>query len=255
MRIFFALFLCMFAFAAFAETGAAQPIKAFELTYNDAEDAIGWVLMQKGVGDKVAASITGHKTGALFSHSKPISVDIRGLQFDKQNSRWSASLLFVSDGEVVSALPASGKFEEMVELPVLKRPFKNGDVIANSDLEIRDFPMDHTRTDTVTDMASLIGKSPLRSISPYRPIRGNEIAAPTLIKKNTLVQMHYNSPGMEITTAGQTMADGAKGDVISVRNVTSKKIVQAVIATDGSVTVLSPGTQTSQLSGAQYAAN
>lgn len=219
----------------------AAPKYLFELSYDDAEGAIGFALADKGAGNKINATINGHKTEALFSYNKPITVEIHGLQFDKTSSYWSASLVFVSDGNAVSAMPLAGRFEEMVEIPVLKRQVRTGDLIKETDVEIRDYPVSRTRSDTVTDMASLVGKSPERAISPNRPIREQEIAMPAIVKKNGIVQIRYSSPGMEITASGQATEDGSKGSIISVRNLASKKLIRAVVVDDTTVSVVAEG--------------
>src|SRR5688572_14696490 len=87
----------------------------FSLSYDDAEKAVGDALISKGVGNKVAASIIGIKDGPLYSSAKPITVDVRGLIFDTQDRRWSANLLMMSNGEVLTAMPAAGKYEEILE--------------------------------------------------------------------------------------------------------------------------------------------
>lgn len=219
----------------------------FQLAYSDVEEAVGFALADKGAGDKVSASITGRKEGPVFSHNKPLSVEIRGLKFDKNAGRWNASLMFVSENAIVSAMPVSGRFEEMVELPVLKRQMRSGETINDKDIQIRDFPVSSTRSDAITDLASLIGKSPLRTISMNRPIREQEIARPTIVKKNALVQMNYNSGAMQISDAGQAMEDGSQGSVISVKNVASKKTIRAVVVSADRVEVM-PQAQSSQLS-------
>ncbi len=235
------LILAGLSIPAFADSPvAANPQYLFQLSYDDAEQAIGQALAQKGAGAKVAANINGHHNEALFSYSKPISVEIRGLQFERP-SRWSANLLFMADGEVVSAMPVGGRYEEMIEVPVLKREVRSGDVIGEADVEIRDFPITHTRTDTITDSAVLIGKSPVAAISPSRPVREHEIASPAIVKKNGIVSMRYTSPGMEITTTGQAMNEGARGDVISVRNTASRKIVRASVVDAGTVSIVGTG--------------
>ena len=233
----------------------AAPKYLYALSYDDAEGAIGFALSDKGAGNKISANITGHKADALFSYDKPITVEIRGLQYDKTASRWNASLMFVNEGTVISAMPVAGRFEEVAEIPVLKRSVKNGDVIQASDVEVRDFAVSRTRSDTVTDIASLIGKSPAHSISPARPIREQELESPAIIKKNGLVQIRYAAPGMEITASGQALEEGAKGTVINVRNLASKRLVRAVIADDKTVNVLSSGAQTAEVTGASYATN
>ncbi len=243
------------AFAPQGEATTAQLTKAFEVSFDDAEEAVTNALHAKGIGDKLAVTMNGRRSGALFAHTQPVTVETKGLTIEKIDHRWSASLLFMSNGEVISALPASGHFDEIVEIPVLKRQIRAGDIISQNDIEIRDFSQTHVRTDTVTDMASLIGKAPIHTMSPSRPIREHEIAQPTLVKKNSLVDMHFRSPGMEISATGEAMSDGAHGDVINVRNTASKKIVRASIVDSKTVTILVPGTETSQLTGNTYGTN
>lgn len=245
IKYLFILILIGLAVPAFADTAeapaATQPQYLFQLSYDDAEAAIGTALAEKGAGAKIAAVINGRKKDAMFSYSRPLTVEIRGLKFEPSPPRWSASLLFLSEGQVISALPAGGRYYEVVEAPVLKREVRNGDIIRESDIELRDFAVQQTGGGTITDLAELIGKSPLRSISAGRPIRSHEIAQPTVIKKNALVQMRYTSGPMEITTSGEAMSDGARGDVINVRNSASKKIIRAVVEDASTVSVVAAG--------------
>lgn len=232
--------------------------KPFALSYADAEKAVTEALINKGVGSKVTASITGAKDTPLYASTQPLSAEVRGLTFDTNEHRWSANLLLVGDGQVVTAMPIAGKYEEILEIPVLRRAVRSGDVIGLGDVEIRDFPLLRTRPDTITDLATLIGKSPLRSISPERPIRLHEIAEPSVVKKNSIVQMRYALPGMEISATGQAETDGAVGDVINVRNTESHKLVRATVQNEHTVNILVPGsepTQTTQLTEVSNAAN
>ena len=105
--------------------------------------------------------------------------------------------------------------------------------------------------DSISDIKNLIGRTPIRTVSPNRPIRESEISAPAVIKKNALVQMRYKTNSMEITTSGQALSDGAKGDVIEVRNIASKKVTRAVVTTSDTVDVIAAGTETSQIIPAQ----
>ena len=69
-------------------------------------------------------------------------------------------------------------------------------------------------------------------------MRDQEISRPAIIKKDAIVQIRYSSPGMEITTTGQALDDGAKGRMISVRNLSSKKVIHAVVETNNVVRVM-----------------
>lgn len=246
-----------------AKTEPAPPMPAlqeqyFQLTYADAEAAIAEALASRGAGSKITVTMNrGDKNGdVIFKNSQAISVEIRGLRFDDKVSRFTANLVALSGDQVVSAVAASGRYDELVEVPVLKRSVKAGEVISMNDIELRDYTAARTRMDTITDMASLIGKSPLRVISPGRPVREHELAQPTMIKKNDLVTMHYQIGGMKIATQGQALEDAPQGGVVPVRNVASKKTVQARVQDAMNVIIDGMQTQTSAIdSGAAYETN
>jgi len=245
--LLFLLLLMMSSFA-FATEEAVVPLSPdqsyiFNIFYEDAESAISKALTEKSTDGKiVSAIISGKKTTPLYSSNKPISVEVRGLRPDSTTNRWSANLVILSDtSEVLSAMPLSGRYLLMVEVPVLKQSMQNGELIKDTDIERKTFPQERVLRDTITDSTSLIGKSPKRNISPARPIRTNEISAPAVVKKNSAVMMRYKTSNMEITAAGQALADGAKGEVIEVKNISSKKVTSAVVVDANTVDVMVQG--------------
>lgn len=254
MKKYFILFVLslFFPLSSFAEDTASQPMPyIFNISYDDAQDAIGKALTGKlaaetKTGQTVAAIISGKKMTSLYSSNKPFEVEVRGLRTEDAARRWSANVVITSEERVLTAMPLAGRYVVMSEVPVLKHQVRNGDIINESDIEMKSFPQDNTRSDTVSDISELIGRTTVRVVSPNRPIRSSEISAPALVKKNALVQMRYKTDSMEITTAGQALADGAKGDVIEIRNTASKKITRAVVADSTTVDVIVAGVQTSQ---------
>lgn len=212
----------------------------FRLTYEDAEEALGQALAERGAGSKISASITTRTDPYLFSYGQPISVEIRGLRFEQGTHRFTANLVSISGKDVVSAKPIAGRYDEMVEVPVLKHSMRAGDIIKDSDIELRDYPEARTHNGTITDIASLIGKSPARVISSDRPIREQELGSAAAVKKNDAVKMVYNNGAMSISTTGLAMSDGAKGAVIMVKNLASKKLVQATVQ-DSSTVIIDNG--------------
>ena len=232
------------AMSAFADEATQTPAPSyiFNISYEDAEDAVSKALSEKVTDGKiVSAIISGKKTTPIYSYNKPISVEVRGLRSDSAANHWSASLVILENDAVISAQPISGRYKLMVEIPVLKQDVKNGEVIKDSDIENKVFAQELVHGDTVKNAADLIGKTPARTISPNRPIRTNEIGTPAIIKKNALVQMRYKTTNMEITTSGQAMSDGAKGDAIEVKNTTSKKTTRAVVVDSNTVDVMTQG--------------
>jgi flagella basal body P-ring formation protein FlgA len=62
----------------------------------------------------------------------------------------------------------------------------------------------------------------------------------TILPKGTRVTMIYKSRNLEIRTIGEALDGGAKGDVIRVRNLTSKSIVSGVVEASDRISVTSP---------------
>lgn len=264
MKTYFAFILCALALAAPALAAVEQPQaiaaprQLFQLSYDDAESAIAEALVEKQAGEKITVVIKGRSREPLFSFDKPVEAEIRGLRFEPRSRSWNASLMVVSGGEVASAMPLSGRYEEMAEVPVLRRQVRGGHVIGENDVEMRPFPAARLRDDTIADMAALVGKTPEHLLSPNRPVRRHEIVRPALVKKNAVVQMVYRTPGMEITATGMAVGEGAEGEVIAVRNLNSKKIIRAVITGENTVSAVGGATALStvgQSSGGSYAAN
>lgn len=250
MKKYFSIFIMMFfIFPAMAGEAASPQSYIFNISYEDAQEAIGKALSEKfseeqSEGKKVSAIINGRKAKPLYSSNKPVNVEVRGLRADSAINSWSASMVIMADDNVISALPLAGRYMVMNEVPVFKRPLRNGDIINESDVELKSFPQERTHNDTVADIASLIGRTPVRAVSPNRPIRSSEISAPALIKKNALVQMRYKTASMEISTTGQALDDGAKGDVIEVRNTASKKTARGVVTDSNVVDIVAQGVMT-----------
>lgn len=255
--IFGAIIMLMapaFANTSGPQTGAAQEVATaaesqpyFRLSYKDAEEALSQALAERGAGAKISTAISNRDGDYVFSYQQPISVEIRGLKYEAATHRFSANLVSLSGKQVVSARAVSGRYDELAEVPVLKRSVRAGEVIKAEDIELRDYPKSRSRSDTVLDVASLVGKSPERVISAGRPVRSMELEQPRVVKKNDLVKMVYNQGAMSISTSGQAMSDGIKGSMINVKNIASNKIVQAMVQDANTVVIGSGEMQTSSL--------
>lgn len=203
--------------------------KMYQLYAEDIEKSIGDALAAEGAGQKVQATVVGRRSLPLYESDHALSVQVKTLRHDAQTQKWSANLLFLMDGKVESAMPVSGRYQELVALPVLKRKVDATEVISAGDIEDKYYPLARTRKDIVMDAGKLIGKSPRRSISANRPIREDEVTGALLLAKDALVRIRYNASGIVVETTGQALDAGALGDLVRVKNLDSKAIVQGVV--------------------------
>lgn len=236
---------------AFADADEAMPTHL--ISPDDIAAKVSQELQHAGYGDVIEASVQTKASNTMFGADEPMEIEVSGLRATRDSHQWSANILFKNGDKILSALPMKGRFDEMVELPVLSRPLASGQIITEDDLALKSFPMHYQRAGVVNDQAELLGKSVRRNVSDHRPIREHEVSLPIVVKKNDLISIHYNNANLAITTTGQVMADAAIGDVVAIKNLNSDKTIRAVIR-DGKTAIVNPRTQTSALAqGGQHA--
>lgn len=89
----------------------------------------------------------------------------------------------------------------------------------------------------ITDPGSLIDKLATRPIPAGSVIYSAYVAEPRLVKRGERVNIQSGAPGLIITSAGVAMMDGAKGQKISVKNISSNRVVQGTVMNPGLVAV------------------
>lgn len=221
---------------------AAAPAKAeqdgiFTVTLNEAEQAVSRALEKDGAADFVSASITSSRLETLYRYDRALTVDVKTLKYEAKEERFSANLYFLDGEDVISVLPVSGRYQEMIPLPVTRHRMTHGETIVMEDLDEILYPAARMRKDTALSAADIVGKSPVRAISAGRPIRLSELKAPTVLQKGAKVQMRFHTPFMIISTLGEALEDGAEGERIRVRNFESGTIVQAQVTSGSEVLV------------------
>ncbi len=75
------------------------------------------------------------------------------------------------------------------------------------------------------------------ALYPGRAIRAEDIGAPAVIERNQVVQLIYQSAGLEILTDGRAMGRGAVGEVLRVMNLSSRSTVVGTVRPDRSILV------------------
>ncbi len=209
----------------------------FAVSLKEAEDAVARALEKEGAADIVSASITSTRAATIYRHRKAIQIAVKTLKFDEKAGEFSANLYFTTDEGVMSALPVSGRFEEMVPIPVVRHRMTHGEAIMAEDMDEILYPAARLRKDIALSPKQVIGKSPVRIVSKERPIRLSELKSPPVLQKGDKVQMRFHTPFMAISTLGEAMEEGAQGDSIKVRNYESGAVVVAHIASASEVYV------------------
>ncbi len=167
------------------------------------------------------------------------TLDIENLAYDRHTGRFSATLVAAAGTASATRTDIAGRALAMVEIPVLRRAVRRGEVITEDDVAWVEMRADRVSPTTVTDGADLIGYTPRRTLRAGRPIRSTEVHVPLAVHKGANVVMTYRTPYMTLTAAGRALADGAVGETVRVLNTQSNTVIEARVTSSNVVTVTS----------------
>lgn len=219
----------------------------YRITLEEAETAITQALIEKGIGDDIAAHAVGRTGSDLLHYNEPVTMDVQDVTVDEQQQRFRATLFFATEAQLnkpsrsLGTLELSGRYDEIFSIPVVQSRIGSGDIIKQEDITWQKLPGNRLRHDTIRDAQKLIGSTPVRGLSPMRPVRETEVKTPPLVLRQSLVQMQYQTRNLSIQALGTAMQDGAMGEKIKVRNDDSGTLVDAVVVDKGKVRILSAG--------------
>ena len=130
-----------------------------------------------------------------------------------------------------------GRAFEVVETPVLRQRMRRGEIISEDDVVWTELRADRLPPTTITSTATLVGRTPRRTLRAGTPIRAGDVHVPIMVKKGTAITMSYRTAAMVLTAPGRALDDGALGDTIRVLNSQTKIVVDATVSGDGQVSV------------------
>lgn len=165
------------------------------------------------------------------------SLGISGMSYDPGSGRFAAQMVVPAEGAAVARKTITGRALTMTRIPVLRRSVAPGGVIRAEDIGWLMVPTERLSRNLITEAESIVGMSPRRPIQIDQAVRPNELRAPVVVEKNSLVQVKLVTPRMVLTVQGRALEDGAQGKVIRVMNTKSNKIVNAVVTDSGTVEV------------------
>jgi flagella basal body P-ring formation protein FlgA len=167
------------------------------------------------------------------------------MSFDRESGRFSAQMRVSGPEFSPKNVVLDGTAHSIVEIPVTTRKIAKGSVIGEGDVAWVDIRTGNIRRQTATELDQVVGKEAKRQIRPDTPIRFNDLWEPRLVRKGSLVTLSVQTRYMLLQTNGQAVENGARGDVVRILNLKSRKTVQGIVVGDNEVNI--PLNGTSQL--------
>jgi flagella basal body P-ring formation protein FlgA len=238
MHVLYGITIALLTFPSLAISGEWQPSYQYAtsqpqaqmrhiVSAQDIERAVREALILRGNEDAISVRVAAPNIGVVYRASTPVRVAIHALETNNTNHAWQAQAYMLSAQKTLSVIPVSGTFERMAHVPVLRSYIAEGDIITETDIEMREVPESSLRRGVAKSKAALIGQTPRRGISADRPIRVSEVTTPRMVSKGDSVTMLYTTPYMNIRGIGKALEHGTMGSVIRIRNLEGERDVVA----------------------------
>jgi flagella basal body P-ring formation protein FlgA len=223
--------------------GFAQVVvtrSARRVTAADLEAAVKLGLQERfGVdASMLALAIDGGLPAVSVEPELTGEVAVLDLGYDQRSRRIQARFMVPGSAAMrLKPLRITGQLVETVEVVVPKRAITRGETLSKSDVVVERRPRDGQSADLIADARAAIDKVARRGLPAGLPLRAGDVQREEIVAKGDLVTIVYEAPGLMITLRGRSSEAGAMGDVISITNPQSKRVLQGTVSGPGRVSV------------------
>lgn len=167
----------------------------------------------------------------------PADLEVRQLQYDRTNGRFTATLIAGGGHVGAQRLTLQGRVMTTARLPVLRRAIGAGETIRSADVEMMQVREDATRRDVIASADKLIGQVARQRLREREPVRETDVRQATLVARNANVTVLLQTGNLSLSVQGRAVEEGARGDTIRVFNTASNRQIEGVIVGPDTVAV------------------
>lgn len=165
---------------------------------------------------------------SALSDSRCDNLDIsRRQQTEPPLGRVSYSLSCTSPQRWQSRAVAQVKL--FLPLVVASRTLERDEVLTADMLSLQELDISSLRHGLEFDAATLLGMTVKRRISAGSPVSRHLLQAAYLVQKGAQITVQYRGDGFAVAITAIALSDGQLGERISVQNVSSGKVIDAIV--------------------------
>jgi flagella basal body P-ring formation protein FlgA len=131
----------------------------------------------------------------------------------------------------------TAQIKVLAEVVVARRYLARGAVIDTDDLELRALDLGAITSGYFIDPTAVEGLAVKRPLAPGAVVAPAQVARVMSVRRGDQVQILLRAGGLEVSSTGKALGDGAVGDRIQVRNLKSRKVVEGQVEGPGVVGV------------------
>lgn len=149
----------------------------------------------------------------------------------------SISVLIKVDGVAKSKVKMRGNLELYGDVVLVSRRLGRRDIISREDLSVVRRNITSFAHELVTSPQEAVGQGLKTSLQPGTVLLKKYLEKQPLVKRGDLVTITASTDFMQITTKGEARSQGAEGDIVQVKNLSSRQMITAQVVGYGLVRV------------------
>jgi flagellar basal body P-ring formation protein FlgA len=163
---------------------------------------------------------------------------VADLAIDRATQHFRATLTMPTTAMVANTpITVEGQIIDWVDVPVVTRALDKNDIVSPRDIRIEKRERQSLVGIKPVDPATAAGQAARAPIVTGSILTEDAISRPVLVEKSMAVTVNYGVGGLSLSLRGKANEAGMAGDVISVLNPQTKKIIFATVTGPGIVTV------------------
>ena len=120
---------------------------------------------------------------------------------------------------------------------VARRPLRPGVQLTVKDVELKEMDLTRIHQSYFDDPKTVVGKELKRPLAIGRILPPRQVAIPKAVKRGEQVIILAKNHGMQIRMKGTALSDGITGQRISVKNLSSNRLVEGTVQSPGVVEI------------------
>lgn len=184
----------------------------------------------------VDIDLGAHKLGAFLPVEANPVFDLNKFSYDAQNRRFQTEVVIPTKGAPITQA-VTGRVIIRRDVPVLAHYLQAGTVIGPGDLTWQTMEEDRIARNVLMEAPQIIGLELRTDRGQGDMLRERDLLPPRLVTRGSLVTIKIETPLMRITARGKSLQDGAKGDVVRVTNLQSKRVLEGTVESSGIVRI------------------
>jgi flagella basal body P-ring formation protein FlgA len=211
------------------------------LTREDVLPRLRQLLQEAGAAQDSDIELPAFTTAPLPLGIAP-TVAFSSPAFDPATGRFTTLLSVLAEGVPPVQMRLSGRVQEMIELPVLRRALVPGEVVGAGDLVWTRLRVGLARGEVVRAAGQAEGQAVRRTVAAGQPIQLADLGRPVIVAKGSPLALSLEGPGITLTAQGVANEPGGLGERIHVTNPYSRAVLEADITGPGQARVV-PGSR------------